>query len=148
MPDSAPGPGERFVEGRDLEGLVEAGFNRDVLAYLAQHRPSCHSDTGSALIAAAEKCGDWIAFSPSFAQCRYVALVTRRKVFALGRGQRSACFRLPGALRKTALVTGAVPAPEIGSDWVSFALFEADRPTPDLPFWTLRAYAAAREPDA
>ena len=148
MPGSAPAPGKRVVESGDLEGLVEAGFNRDVLAYLAQHRPSCHSDTGSALIEAAEKCGDWIAFSPSFAQCRYVALVTRRRVFALGRGQRSACFRLPGALGRTALATGAVPAPEIGSDWVSFALFEADRPAPDLPFWTLRAYAAARKPDA
>jgi hypothetical protein len=148
MPDSAPARRKRLVEGDDLEGLVEAGFNRDVLAYLAQHRPSCHSDTGSALIEAAEKCGDWFAFSPSFFQCRYVALVTGRKVFALGRGQRSACFRLPDALRKTALVTGAVPAPEIGSDWVSFALFEADRPAPDLPFWTLRAYAAAREPEA
>jgi mannose-6-phosphate isomerase-like protein (cupin superfamily) len=137
----------RTVEGGDIERLVEAGPNREVLAYLAVSRPSCHSDTGSALIEAAEKCGDWIAFSPSFGQCLYVALITRRRIFALGRGQRSACFRLPGALRRTALATGATPAPEIGTDWVSFALFEADRPAPDLPFWTLRAYAAAREPD-
>jgi quercetin dioxygenase-like cupin family protein len=138
----------RTVDGGDLEALVEAGANRDVLAYLAKHRPSCHSDTGSALMdAAAEKCGDWIAFSPSFFQCRYVALITRRRIFALGRGQRSACFRLPGALRETALATGATPAPEIGGDWAAFALFEAGRPAPDLPFWTLRAYAAARAAD-
>jgi mannose-6-phosphate isomerase-like protein (cupin superfamily) len=96
---------------------------------------------------AAEKCGDWTAFSPSFGQCLYVALITRGRIFALGLGQRSACFRLPGALRETALATGAAPALEIGADWVGFSLFEAGRPAPDLPFWTLRAYAAAREPD-
>jgi hypothetical protein len=133
------------VDGGDLETLLDPGTNRRVTAYLAEARPSCHSDTGSALIEAAEKCGEWIAFSPSFAQCRYVALITRRRIFALGLGQRSACFRLAGALRKTALALGGSRAPELGRDWVSFSLFEVDRPAVDLPFWTLRAYAAARE---
>ena len=137
----------RTIDGGDLGALVDAGANRDVLAYLAEHRPSCHSDTGSALLEAAAKCGDWIAFSPSFRQCRYVALITGRRIFALGRGQRSACFRLPEALRETALATGAALAPEVGAEWVDFSLFEAGRPAPDLPFWTLRAYAAAREPE-
>ena len=136
------------MDGGDVEALLEAGANREVLAYLSEHRPSCHSDAGSALMEAAEGCGEWIAFSPSFAQCRYVALITRRRIFALGLGQRSACFRLPGALRGAALVTGATPASEIGNDWVSFSLFEAGRPAPDLPLWTRRAYAAAREPGA
>jgi hypothetical protein len=134
-----------IVDGGDLEALLDRGPNRRALAYLALCRPSCHSDTGSALIQAAEKCGDWIAFSPSFNQCRYVALITGRRIFALGLGQRSACFRLPRALRKTARATGASRAREIGPDWVSFSLFEADWPAVDLPFWTLRAYAAARE---
>ena len=136
----------RTVDGGDLEALLEPDANRDVLAYLAAHRPSCHSDTGSALMDAAQKCGDWLAFSPSFRQCRYVALITGGRIFALGRGQRSACFRLPGALRETALASGAAPAPEIGADWAAFALFEVNRPAVDLRFWTLRAYAAAREP--
>jgi len=135
----------RTVDGGDLEALLDPSANRDVVAYLSEHRPSCHSDTGSALMEAAEKCGDWIAFSPSFAQCRYVALITRGRLFALGRGQRSVCLRLPGALREAALAAGAAPAPEIGADWAAFALFEAERPAPDLPSWTLRAYAAARE---
>ena len=135
----------RIVDGGDLDGLLDPRPNRRVLAYLALCRPSCHSDTGSALIEAAEKCGDWIAFSPSFAQCRYVALITGRRIFALGLGQRSACFRLPRALRKTARATGASRALEIGADWVGFSLFRADWPAVDLPFWTLRAYAAARE---
>jgi len=134
-----------IVDGGDLETLLDPRANRRVMAYLALAHPSCHSDTGGALIEAAEKCGDSIAFSPSFAQCRYVALITRRRIFALGLGQRSACFRLPRALRKTARATGASRKPEIGADWVGFSLFKADWPAVDLPFWTLRAYAAARE---
>ena len=100
----------RTVDGGDLEALLDPSANRDVVAYLSEHRPSCHSDTGSALMEAAEKCGDWIAFSPSFAQCRYVALITRGRLFALGRGQRSVCFRLPGALREAALAAGVSEA--------------------------------------
>ena|SRR5204862_5218439 len=137
--------GARYVDGGDLGALVDAGHNQDVESYLSRHQPSCHSDTGDALIRAAERCGEWLAFSPSFAGCRYVALVTNRRVFALGVGQRSVCYRLPLALHSTALATGAGAAREIGPAWVRFELFRADWPTPDLPFWTLRAYRAARD---
>lgn len=137
--------GDRYVEGGELADLVDAGRNADVAAYLAETRPSCHSDTGDALIRSAEKCGDWVAFSPSFQQCRYVALVTNRTVFALGLGQRSVCYSLRNRLHDTALASGAIEAPEIGPDWVRFELFRADWPAPDLPFWTLKAYATARE---
>jgi hypothetical protein len=132
------------VDGGDLAELVDPGVNAEVIAYLAEHRPSCHSDTGDALIRSAEKCGEWLAFSPSFGQCLYVALVTDRRIFALGIGQRSVLYRLPEELRSTALATGATDAAAIGANWVRFQLFRADWPTPDLAFWTLRAYAAAR----
>jgi hypothetical protein len=135
----------KCIDGGDLAELIDACRNRDVAMYLAQQRPSCHSDTGDALIRSAEPCGDWIAFSPSFRQCGYVALVTNRTVFALGIGQRSVCYRVPQILRATALATGATEADEIGRSWVRFELFRADWPTPDLPFWTRRAYAAARD---
>jgi hypothetical protein len=138
-------PRPRWVDGGDLGELVDADDNRDVVRYLSEHRPSCHSDTGEALLrAAAEKCGEWVAYSPSFAQLRYVALVTNRKVFALCIGQGWVCYRLSHESYPIALQTGASQADEIGTDWVRFALFRADWPTPDLPFWTLRAYAAAR----
>ena len=51
----------RHVDGGDLVDLVEAGGNADVCAYLARNRPSCHSDTGDALMRSAEKCGEWVA---------------------------------------------------------------------------------------
>lgn len=135
----------RYIDGGDLNALIDGPRNQDVSAYLTQHRPSCHSDTGEALIRSAEQCGEWVAFSPSFQQCGFVVLVTNRTVFALGMGQRSACYRLPGGLRTTALATGAVEAGEIGGNWVRFELFRADWPNPDLAFWTLKAYAAARD---
>jgi len=134
----------RIIDGGDLGALVDADRNRDCVHYLARHQPSCHSDPGEALIRSAEKCGDWIAYSPSFGQLRYVALVTDRRIFALGLGQRSVCYRLPPTLSAIAFRTGATEAGEIGSDWVRFELFRPDWPTPDLPFWTLKAYAAAR----
>ena len=134
-----------YIDGGDLGELVDADDNRDVVRYLSEHRPSCHSDTGEALLrAAVEKCGEWIAYSPSLAQLRYVALVTNRRVFALGIGQCWVCYRLSHESYRIALQTGATEAGEIGTDWVRFALFRAGWPTPDLPFWTLSAYAAAR----
>jgi hypothetical protein len=134
----------KYVDGVDLTTLIDASRNQDMAAYLAEHRQPCHSDTGEALIRSAEECGDWVAFSPSFQQCRYVALVTKRRIFALGIGQRSVCYRVPQSLHATALATGAIAAAEIGPDWVRFELFRADWPTVDLSFWTLKAYAAAR----
>ena len=140
-PDSAI----RTVEGGPLEALVTGDVDGGVLRYLDAHQPSCHSDTGEALLQSAAKCGDWLAYSPSFRSLRYVALITAGKIFALGLGQRAICYRLPETLRTVALRTGADAATEIGAEWVRFELFRPDWPAPDLPFWTLRAYAAARE---
>jgi hypothetical protein len=78
-----------------------------------------HPGALAALLRAGEKCGDWVAYSPSFERYRYVALVTQRRIFALGIGQRSACYRLSQALRTTALQTGAVAEGAIGPEWVS-----------------------------
>jgi hypothetical protein len=132
------------VNGGDLGALVDADANADVIRYLGDHQPSCHDDTADALLRAAKGCGEWVAYSPSLERYRYVALVTNRRIFALGIGQRSVCYRLPRALRATAVQTGAVVAGEIGEGWVRFDLFRADWPEPDLSFWTLRAYADAR----
>jgi hypothetical protein len=111
-------PGTRCVDGGDLSELVDADHNHDVVRYLAEHRPSCHSDTGQALLAllraAAEKCGEWVAYSPSFLQQRYVALVTDRRIFALGIGQWLVCYRLSQESYAIALQTGATEAGEMG----------------------------------
>ena len=137
----------RLVDGGELDALVDVAdvANRDVLAWLAAQRPSCHDGVGEALLRSAERCGEWVAYSPSFASYRYVALVTARRVFALGLGLRSVGYRLPASLRATALKSGAVAADDLGPVWVRFELFRADHPAPDLDFWTLKAYSSARE---
>ena len=140
-------PEARYVDGGEIAEIVEAEWNRDTLRYLLKERPSCHSDIGSTLIHAASACGEWLAFSPSFQRCRYVALVTNKRIFALGLGMRLACYRLSAEMEPIALQTGATAATEIGPCWVRFDLFRSNWPAPDLPFWTLRAYAAARGRD-
>jgi hypothetical protein len=134
-----------IVDGGDLASLIDPSANQDAASYVASLRPSCHSDTGEALLRSAEGCGACIAYSPSFRACLFVALVRDRRIFALGVGQASILYRLPESLRATALSTGAVAAAEVGSDWVRFELFRPLWPQPDLGFWTLRAYAAARD---
>lgn len=135
-----------LVEGGSLAEHVDIARNADVLAFLAKSNPSCHSDNCAVLLKAAiEKCGEWMAFSPSLQNYGYVALVTDRTVFALGFGQSIVSFRLPARLYPTAITTGATAAGEIGSKWVNIELFRPDWPDPDVPFWTLRAYAAARQ---
>jgi hypothetical protein len=135
----------KYIDEGDLGELIDASRNRAVLSYLSQNQLSCHSDVADMLFRSTEKCGEWLAFSPSFRQLKYVALVTNRTAFALGIGQRSICYRLPEILRTIAFSTGATEAREIGTNWVRFELFRVDWPTPDLPFWTLRAYVATRE---
>jgi len=134
-----------FVEGGDLESLIDLETSRDAINYLMLHQPSCHSDTGEALMQSAKACGDWIAFSPSFKRCLYVALVTDRTIFAIGHGQQTVAYRLPEAVRAHALSTGAAEAANIGPDWVRFEIWTPNRPLLDLSHWTLRAYAAVWE---
>ena len=132
------------VEGPDLQDLLDPGPNRDVLEYLATSSSSCHSDTGDALLQAAQSCGEFVAYSPSFTECRYVALIANRRIFAVGAGMDSVYFRLPPDMCAIALQTGARKATKLGPEWVEFRLFQPDWPKPDLPFWALKAYATAR----
>ena len=134
----------QHVTAGSLSDYVDEESNAEVLAWLDANAPSCHSDLGEAMLVAAAGCGDCTAYSPSFVQCRYVAFITNRRVFAIGKGQGAACYRVPDELLATALSSGAESATELGAGWVRFIVFNAKRPAPDLPFWTLRAYAAAR----
>lgn len=134
----------RYVEGGEVEPLVDPGRNAVVLGYLARHQPSCHSDTGTALFDAAAGHASAIAFSPSFGQCRYVAVIAHRTIVALGLGMRSACLRLPNGTQAAALAAGAALAPELGEAWVRFELFDPDRrPALDLAGFTSAAIEAA-----
>jgi hypothetical protein len=135
-----------LVEGDSLAELVDVDRNQDILSFLERVQPDCHSDNCQVLVdAAVKQCGEWIGFSPSFKSYGYTALITNRVIFSLAFGQRSVYFRLPDPFHEIALATGGVPANEIGWQWVEIELFRTNWPTPDVPFWTLKAYAAARQ---
>ncbi len=134
-----------LVDQGVLSDYIDVAANRDAFEFLERTQPSCHSDNASILIdAAISKCGEWIAYCPSFEQYRYIALVTNRNVFALGFGMGSVYFKVPDSLHPTALATGALPADQIGKHWVEIKLFRSEWPAPDVPFWTLKSYATAR----
>ena len=136
----------RIVEGGELRALLTGAGNEPVIAWLDEHRPSAHSDPASDLLDAARAtCGEWVAYSPSFSSCRYVALITNGRVFSLALDQRQVCFRVRGAEQAIAIESGGLARPELGAGWVAFQLYRPTHPKPDLKFWVLRAYAAARE---
>jgi hypothetical protein len=134
-----------LVDGGVLDDHIDLASNQDVVEFLERTQPSCHSDNAAILVeVAAEKCGEWIGFSPSFENYRYIALITNRNVFALGMGMDSLYFKVPDSLHATAMAAGALPAEQIGRNWIEIKLFRTDWPAPDVPFWTLKSYAAAR----
>jgi hypothetical protein len=134
------------VEGGPLNA-VATNESGGAIEYLREHRPACHSDTGEALMKSADSLEGWLAFSPSFRQCLYVALITAGRIFAIGFGMRGVAYRLSPDQRQAALAAGASPADAIGPEWVAFLLFEPGRADPDLRAWTERAYARARAED-
>lgn len=134
------------VDGGALEEHVDAVRNQDVLTFLERTQPCCHSDNGAVLVdAAIAMGGEWTRYCPSLLEYRYIALIANRQVFALGLGMNSLFFKLPDSLYPTALAIGATPVPAIGSQWVEINLFRSEWPDPDIPFWTLKAYDAARQ---
>ena len=136
----------RLIDGGDLRALLTGTAQEPLLEWLEEHRPSAHSDPAADLLDAGRAtCGDWVAFSPSFGSCRYVALITDGRVFSLAHGQRFVCFRVRGAQQVIALESGGMAKPELGAGWMEFQLYRPSHPKVDLRFWTLRAYEAARE---
>lgn len=139
-------PELRYVDGGELRPLLDPARNTDVLAFLEAHSPSAHSDlSGEMMDVARATCGDFVAYSPSFGQCKYVVLITARTVFALAESMREVYYRLAPEARALALRSGGTPVDRVGPEWVAFEVFSASRPKPDLAYWTLAAYTAARE---
>ena len=128
------------------EGFPDALYsttNQPVLDYVKSS--SAHSDVADALLSSLQVVGDAQAY---VANRSYGGLVvsTKQVVFAFAVGMTTIGYRLPARFREIALRTGAEPPdPRLGPDWVLFQLWKPDWPPIDLKFWTLKAYAGARE---
>lgn len=147
LPDQARGRtviNDHVRDGGEITTLLDASAQPLLAAWLAEHRPSAHSDVGDALLRAAkETCDEWIAFSPSFAQCGYVALITARRAFALATGMQRVSLCVVDADVPIALAQGCTLQTELGDGWLSFELWSSPAP-PDLRVWLGAAYAHAR----
>lgn len=128
---------------RDIPLELDNDINRRVLDYV--EGKSAHSDVADTLRTALKPLGDVQEFCPDPMQYRYVVASTVDIIFAYALGMNSVGFRLDERMKSRALVTGGVPHPECGPEWVMFQIFRDDWPKVDLEFWARKAYAAARE---
>ncbi len=128
---------------QDLPPALSNTINAQVLKHIGSL--SAHSDVADALLDAVRPLGDVQVFCPDPAQCRYLVTSTTNVIFGVAVGMNQVGFRLDAALKARSLKTGATAWPDCGDDWVCFTLFRADWPNPDLPFWSRKAYAFARE---
>lgn len=104
---------------------------------------SAHSDVATELAAAVKRLGEYEIVRANRLEYGALYAVTKNIAFCGASGMRDTYWRLrPGDIA-IALSSGADPAP-VGPDWVRIQCFRADRPTPDLSHWALRAYDFAR----
>lgn len=130
--------------GQEIPASLINRTNAPVLAHLRDL--SAHSDIAEVLITAVNGLGDVQIFCPDSAAYRYVVVSTQGIVFGFCVGMSTIAFRLDERMKQRALVTGAMPYPDCGHDWVCVTPHGGDDwPKVDVPFWALKAYVHARE---
>lgn len=118
-------------------------INEPVLRFIEEG--SAHSDISEKLILSTIELGDANIYCPEASNYKSVAIWTNDIIFGLAFGMNTIAFRQNIILKQRAIISGANELLEINNDWVSFTLFRADWPEPDLSFWALKAYTYARE---
>lgn len=107
---------------------------------------SAHSDVAGVLGNAVKGLGDARVFCPDWQAYRYVVASTKGVIFGLAVGMDTIAFRLDPRMRQRALLTGGVPYPECGEEWVAVVHHQpdADWPAVDVRFWAQKSYVHAR----
>ena len=144
-------PDPHIAEGGDVRLHISGNAQATLLRWLEEQRPSAHSDVGSDLLSAVRaEGGDFLAYSPSFGDCRYIAIIRARRVCALAHGQKTACFCVRPTDQAAAIALGGRARPDLGEGWISFELYFRTQPTPDLRAWLRASYATPIQmtPDA
>jgi hypothetical protein len=113
--------------GWQIKTSFETSANKAVLRYLAEKAPSAHSDLAETLRLASQGVPGARLYCPDKAKYAFFAVYRPDyTIVALAVGMKQLVFRLPAALVANALQEGAIPFPEIGSEWVCFAPFPND----------------------
>jgi hypothetical protein len=138
------------MAGKFLIDVTDARFqtaeNADVIEFIRRTNPFAHSDVGSILFDYAKAIPGIRAYSPAPASFAYVVLHDDHdRIVAIAFGQRGFGVRLAPASMDGAVADGAIRAPDIGPDWVTFDPWDVNDKTrkQKLRVWTERAIADA-----
>jgi hypothetical protein len=131
------------MTGKFLIDVTDARFmtpqNADVIEFIRVKNPFAHSDVGSIAFDYAKLIPGARAYCPAPKSYAYVALHDDNdRIFAIAFDMRGFALRLPPARIDEAVTDGAVCAPKIGSDWVTFDPWDAKDKTrkEKLERWT------------
>jgi hypothetical protein len=126
-----------------IPAALENRVNEAVLAHVKDL--SAHPDIADILLASVKRLGDVQTFCPDVASYRYYVVSTNGVIFGLAVSCTIA-FRLSPKMKSRALITGGVPYPACGDEWVAIVhRHESDWPEVDVKFWALKAYVFVRE---
>jgi len=115
----ASGSGKFLIDVTDPR--FQTTQNADVIEFIRRTNPFAHSDVGSIVFELAKEIPGAHAYCPSPRNCAYVVLHDEAlRIVAIAFGQRAVGLRLAPSWIDSAVADGASPAPEIGSEWVTF----------------------------
>jgi hypothetical protein len=112
-------PGKFLIDMTDQR--YQTPENADVIAFIRVKNPFAHSDVGSIVFALGKEIPGAHAYCPAPRSYAYVVLHDESdRIVAIAFGQRGFGLRLAPTSIDAAIAEGAVRAPEIGPDWVTF----------------------------
>jgi hypothetical protein len=112
-------PGKFLIDVTDPR--YQTAENADVIEFIRRTNPFAHSDVGSVVFGLGKEIPGAKAYSPAPRSYAYVVLHDANdRIVAIAFGQKGFGLRLPPSSIDNAVAEGAVRAPEIGADWVTF----------------------------
>lgn len=136
------------MTGQYLIDVTDARFktsqNADVIEFIRVKNPFAHSDVGSIAFELAKSIPGAHAYCPSVRSMAYVAVHDDAdRIFAIAFDMRGFGLRLAPASVDAAVAEGALRAPHIGPDWVTFDPWDVNDKTRQAKIraWTERAIA-------
>jgi hypothetical protein len=138
-------PGKFLIDVTDPR--FQTAANADVIEFIRKKNPFAHSDVGSVAFELGKQIPGAHAYCPAATSYAYVVLHDDRdRIFAIAFGQHGFGLRLAPSSIDEAVADGAVPAPDIGADWVTLDPWDAkDKARKQkVAAWTKRALAEGR----
>ena len=139
------------MAGKFLIDITDPRFripqNADVIEFIRVKNPFAHSDVGSIVFELAKAIPGARAYCPAAGSMAYVVLHDDAdRIVAIAFGQRGFGLRLAATSIDAALADGAIGAPDIGPDWVTFDPWDVNDKArrAKINAWTERAFSESQ----